>query len=218
MKIRSLIALGLLVGLCGCTKTDINLGNWKTKADGDRYVLLTEKDAKKIGEMTRPPSPYGRGDWDKVKDVGEMPEKIKPALTPYAITVVDHSFAFLEVSPSPNKNSSFDDVEWGWKVTLENKSKYDEIYAYGGYALFDKDGFLLVKTGMDWDNWDDEEYGVLIKAGSRVVIKGSDHWRVNRASKPYSPTRVASGDYRLFLRHGNVEYEARVGSEPPSAE
>jgi len=200
MMHKLLFYLGLFVSLYGCSNSDIEIGNWKSKAVDHQYVLLTAKDVEKIGEIA--PAPFKDSSWTMVKDIGDTPEKLKPELQPYGIMVIEHDFAFLEVARTNNNNNSFDDVEWGWKVILENKSAHD-IYAYGGYALFDKDGFLLGSSGKKWDNNED---GVLIKAGARGVVRGTSRWWVNRESKPYPPSRVAQGDYMLFLRH-NLLFE-----------
>lgn len=209
---KSLFLLGLLISFYGCSNSEIEIGNWKSKAEEHQYVLLTAKDAQKMGEILPAPFPDSNQEhWTRVKDIGETPEKLKPRLQPYAITVVEHAFAFLEVARTNNKDSSFDDIEWGWKVTLENKSTHD-IYAYGGYALSDKDGFPLSASGKEWDN---NENGVLIKAGARGVVRGTGRWLVNRESRPYPPTRVVKGDYRLFLKHGL--YEDILEKIPPGA-
>ncbi len=89
----------------------------------------------------------------------------------------------------------------GAERVLENKSKRG-IYAYGGYSLFDNDGFILTATGNDWDN---NESGVYVKPGEKGIAQGRGLSRVDVASKPYPPSRVSRGDYKLFLRHDIFE-------------
>lgn len=197
------ILIVLLLILCGCSDKNIALGKWKTKAEKHEFIILTEKDALILGEV--PPAPFppdNKQGWERVKEVSESPENIKPNLKPYSIAVIESGFAFLQSTKRTDKAESYDDIEWGWKVILENRSKR-AIYAYGGYSLFDKDGFILTTTGTDWDN---NESGVYIKAGDRGVIQGRGLWRMDVASKPYPPSRVHSGDYKLFLRHDIFEY------------
>jgi hypothetical protein len=186
------------IQLCGCSEQHLSFGKWKTKADHDEYVLLTAKDAQVLGEV--PPAPFpdrNKQGWTRVKEMGESPEKLKSTLKPYSVVVVEDGFAFLQSTKNKSKKLTNEDLEWGWKIVIENKSKRD-VWAYGGYSLFDKDGFVLADTGTDWD---DEESGLLIKAGERGTVQGKVVWQIPAATKPYPPSRVVRGDYKLFLRH-----------------
>lgn len=193
----------LLLTLCGCSNQNIALGKWKSKAETHEFVILTKKDALALGEAPPGPfAPHNKQGWSRVKEVGESPENIKPTLKPYSIAVIESGFVFLQSTRSTGKSETYDAIEWGWKIILENRSNRG-IHAYGGYSLFDKDGFILTATGNDWDN---NESGVYIKAGGRAIIQGRGLWRVEVASKPYPPSRVDSGDYKLFLRHDIFEH------------
>ena len=200
-KAGSVLIVFLLI-LCGCSDQNIALGKWKSKAETHEFVILTKKDALTLGEAASGPFPtHNKQGWSRVKEVGKSPKNIKPTLKPYSIAVIESGFIFLQSTRSTGKSEKYDDIEWGWKIILENRSKRS-IHAYGGYSLFDKDGFILTATGYDWDN---KEFGVYIKAGGRGIIQGSGLWRVEMASKPYPPSRVDSGDYKLFLRHNIFE-------------
>jgi hypothetical protein len=194
----------LLTGLFGCSETQFDIGKWHMKGEGHRYAILTDKEAKEIGVI--PPAPFPSHNimrWVKVKNIEETPSKLEQKLEPYSVVVIESGYSFLGVTRNVGKDKMWDDIEWGWKIILENKDKQN-IYAYGGYALFDKDGFILENVGNDWDN---NESGVLVEPGAKVTIQGRSHWLVNRASKPYTVKRVVRGDYKLFLRHGRFIFE-----------
>lgn len=194
----------LLIGLFGCSEPQLDIGKWYMKDEAHQYAILTDKEAKEVGEI--PPAPCPPDIircWMRVKDVGETPDKLKQKLEPYSVVVIESGYSFLGVTRNVGKDKMWDDIEWGWKIILENKGKQN-IYAYGRYALFDKDGFILENVGNDWDN---NESGVLVEPGAKVTIQGRSHWLVNRASKPYTVKRVVRGDYKLFLRHGRFIFE-----------
>ncbi|MBW2570607.1 MAG: hypothetical protein JRE47_14895 [Deltaproteobacteria bacterium] len=200
-KVGSFLIAFLLV-LCGCSDQNIAFGKWKSKSETHEFVILTKKDALTLGEM--PPLPFparNEKGWSRVKKVGEFPEDIKPTLKPYSIAVIESGFVFLQTTRPTGKSETYDDIEWGWRIILENRSKRG-IHAYGGYSLMDSDGFILTATGNDWDN---DESGVYVAAGKTGIIQGRGLWRVEVASKPYPPSRVDSGDYKLFLRHALFE-------------
>lgn len=186
--------------LSGCSEQHPPFGDWKTKTENHEYVLLTAKDALHLGEA--PPSPFpaaNKQGWTRVKEMGMQPESMKPALKPYSVIVIESGFAFLQSTKT--KEQTQENLEWGWKVVIENKSKR-AVWAYGGYSLFDKDSFVLATAGADWDN---DESGVLIKAGERGTVQGNKVWQIPAATKPYPPSRVVRGDYKLFLRHDIFE-------------
>lgn len=188
--------------LYGCSENKPKLGQWQTKEENHEYVLLTAKDAQDLSAT--PPAPFpddNQQQWVRVKKIGEPPEKIETRLQPYSIAVLEASFAFLQSTSTNNQQLPYEDLDWGWRLIVENRSKRD-VYAYGGYSLFDKDGFSLTETGTDWDN---NEPGVLIKPGERGVVQGKAIWRINRATKPYASSRAVRGDYKLFLRHNWFE-------------
>lgn len=192
----------VLLLFCGCSSRNIELGKWKMETENHKFVIFTEKDAHTLGEPGPAPFPAGnKQGWSRVKDIGESPENIQPKLNPYSVTVIESGYTILQSTRHNTKSGSYDDIEWGWKVTLENKSKRG-IYAYGGYSLFDDSGFILNATGNDWDN---NESGVFIKAGEKGIVQGRGLWRVDAATKPYPPSRVSRGDYKLFLRHDIFE-------------
>ena len=182
----------------GCAEQNLDIGKQHTKSEGHEYRFMTAKDSKELGVPVPAPFPNNNEmKWSKVKDIGEIPDKLEQKFKPYSVFVVESGYAFLQVT----QGSLFDDIEWGWKIVLENRSKHD-IYAYGGYALLDKDGFVLTKVGKDWDG---NEAGVLIKSGTKGTIQGTSDWRVDRRTKPYAAKRVFKGDYKLFLRHNMFE-------------
>ena len=197
-----LLAVIITAGLCGCSEQHPDFGKWKTKTETHEYVLLTARDAQALGKV--PPGPFpadNKQGWTRVKEVRVPPENIKPTLKPYSVVAIEQGFSFLQSTKITAKETSYQDIEWGWKVVLENRSKRG-VHAYGGYSLLDKDGFALAATGTDWDN---NESGVLINPGERATIQGKAVWRIAKATKPYPPFRVVGGDYKLFLRHDVFE-------------
>ena len=208
----ALLALIILLIPVSCSERTITYGKWKMTSENHEFVLLTDEEAHALGETPRapwPPDPaplpsynerrnlFDR--WTRVKDIGEKSQNLKPSLKPYSIVVSASGFAFLQSTKNNIKNESYEDIEWNWKIVLENRSKR-VICAYGGYSLLDKDGFVLTVTGTDWDI---NEEGVCVKAGSDSIIQGRGIWRINTTTIPYPPSRVMQGDYKLFLRHGN---------------
>jgi hypothetical protein len=184
-----------VVTFIGCSEQHPQFGKWQTKPETHEYVLLTAKDAKTLGEIP----PRDEQDWVQVKEYGKPPENIKSSLKSHAVTVVESGFTFLASTKETGKNQDHEVFEWGYKLVLENRSKRS-IHAYGGYVLFDKDGFELTRTNFDWDKGSE----VLIKPGGRSVIKRQSFWQIDKATKPYPPSRVVGGDYKLFLRHDPI--------------
>lgn len=125
------------------------------------------------------------------------------------VLVIESGYKFLQLTKDVGNDKLYDDIEWGWKITIENGSKHD-IYARGGYALLDKDGFILTKTNEDLKN----KQGVLIKAGTKETIQGTAHWLVHSKSTPYTAKRVAKGDYELFLQYPNTDIQT-LSPVPP---
>jgi hypothetical protein len=125
------------------------------------------------------------------------------------VLVIESGYKFLQLTKDVGNNKLYDDIEWGWKITVENSSKHD-IYARGGYALLDKDGFILTRTNEDLKN----KQGVLIKAGTKETIQGTAHWLVYSKSDPYTAKRVAKGNYELFLQYPNIDIETQSPVPP----
>jgi len=125
------------------------------------------------------------------------------------VLVIESGYKFLQLTKDVGNDKLYDDIEWGWKITIENGSKHD-IFAHGGYALLDKDGFILTKTNEDLKN----KQGILIKAGTKETIQGTAHWLVYNKSEPYTAKRVAKGDYELFLQYPNIDIETRSPVPP----
>lgn len=173
--------------------------------ENHEYVLLTDEEARTLGET--PPAPFpsvNKQQWTRVKEIGKMPQNIKPSLKSSSVAVTESGFAFLQSTRNTIQNESYEDIEWSWKIILENRSKHG-ICAYGGYSLIDKDGFVLSAAGTDCDN---NENGICVKAGAQGIIQGRCSWRINAASTPYTPSRVVLGDYKLFVRHASILDEA----------
>ncbi len=125
------------------------------------------------------------------------------------VLVIESGYKFLQLTKDVGNNKLYDDIEWGWKITVENSSKHD-IYARGGYALLDKDGFILTRTNEDLKN----KQGVLIKAGTKETIQGTAHWLVYSKSDPYTAKRVAKGNYELFLQYPSIDIETQSPVPP----
>jgi len=200
-----------------CSDKKIKFGNWEMTSVHHEYFYLTDNEARTLGEELPPPPPppaaHKRdvfddlmGDppnWTRVKDINEIPSSIKNKYKPYAIEVKESGFAYLQTTPMTHADKSYEDLQWSWKIVLENKRKHG-IYAYGGYALFDKDNYVLTSTGVDWDY---NEPGTYIKAGMRGIINGRGNWKYSSKTNPYPPTRVYKGDYKLFIRDASIQDE-----------
>lgn len=114
-----------------------------------------------------------------------------PEYKPYSFFVYEYGYTFIEIT----KRVDIDDIKWGWKLIVENRSKHD-ARAYAYCNLFDKDGFLLTSNNTDWP-------GSLIFSGEKTTIQGEEIWPVNRNTKPYHPTRVVKIECTLLLNHSD---------------
>jgi len=135
------ILLSLIVSLISvsCSNHPLSFGKWKMTNENHEFVFLTDKEARTLGET--PPAPFPADDkqgWTTVRDIGEIPQNIKPSLKPYSIAITESGFAYLQSTKNTIKNESHEDIEWSWKIILENRSKRN-ICAYGAAILGEVD-------------------------------------------------------------------------------
>jgi len=206
-----LLSFIVLLISVSCSNRTLSFGKWKMTNENHEFVILTEEEARTLGETPVAPCPrakqnerYDERCWTRVRDIGDTPKNIKPSLKPYSIAVTESGFAYLQSTKNTIKKESYEDIEWSWKIIFKNRSKHG-ICAYGGYSLVDKNGFVLAASGTDSNN---VENCVCVEAGTQGIVQGRGLWRINTASTPYPPSRVVRGDYKLYLRHANILDEA----------
>lgn len=211
-----LLCLFLIMNSPGCSEKKLELGKWHVEKENHKFMFLKDKEKQfkvtlKHSELR--PSFLSAQDSNsypvlesntlffEIKSIMEEPKPLNSKFQSYSVLVTESGYLFLQVTKKIGADKNFDKIEWGWKIILENKSK-DNIYALGDYALLNKEGFILTRTDGDSKkmNYEKKE-GFLIKAGSKGIIKGTDSWIVNSESSPYTPERVAKGEYALYLRH-----------------
>ncbi len=208
--IALLFCVMVLMTLVGCAERSIDLGKWRIQKEGHQFVFITPEEKKIINEgFKEKEKKLQKGNFriisgrlkrtysKFVKKIGETPTVYDSKIKPYSVFVIESGYSFLQVTKELGKDKLYDEVEWGWKITIENRSKYD-IYAKVNYALLDKEGFILTKTNEASKN------EVLIKSGTTETIQRVANWQVYSNSKPYTAKRVAKGDYSLFLRTEDI--------------
>ncbi len=182
------------VFLLSCSRQTPDFGKWETKSGVQEYRII-EDDRSVPFPSTNP------NRWVRVKTIGEQPATTAEAEGRLLVRVVESGFIFLESTDVAVKDDKYENVQWGWKVVLENKSKKG-VRAYAGYSLLDKDDFVLISTTEE--EWSACEEGIYIGAGERVILKAKMAWLIKKGTTPYPPSRAVKGDYKLFLRvsHG----------------
>ncbi|SPD74709.1 hypothetical protein PITCH_A300012 [uncultured Desulfobacterium sp.] len=197
----------LLIFLSGCLDSTFSLGDWRLSNEKHKYVFLSiadqeqyEKDLNELklklkGREFDPPeiSPLRLADLHEAghKSIGKSPKFIVTGEDGASVTVSNYGYVFLQVSKELADN--YDDIEWAWKMSIENNSKY-EIHADLEYGLLDENGFILT-TSKGFSNLK------TINPNTKETFQSQETWRVKSNSTPHPIERVVKGDYGISLKY-----------------
>jgi hypothetical protein len=119
---------------------------------------------------------------------GSLPKA--PEYQPYALFIHEYGYTFIEITREDNAEH----LRWGWKMSVENKSKND-VVAHAFCTLRDKNDFVLATYN------DRYAVGTIIWKGQKAILKDDAIWSFDRRTRPYPPTRVRSIKCTLLLKH-----------------
>lgn len=131
-----------------------------------------------------------------------MPKPINPEMK--EIIVSETGFILLQKSQYTKESIRTDEIEWGWRLVIENRGEI-VAYACAGYSLLDQQGFVLASAG---DKTCKKGADIIrLNPGDKKTLQGRSYWEVNSESKPYPAKRIANGDYWLKLSTFGIDCE-----------
>jgi len=145
--------------LSGCSDSTFDLGSWNHSNEKHKYAFLSLDDEKrhekelnefklKLKDLKLLPLGIVSHREAGLKSIGKPPKFIVTNEDGVFVTVNNYGYVFLQISK--NIIGNYDDIEWAWKMTIENNSKY-MVSANIKYGLMDENGFILT-TSRDFPN------------------------------------------------------------------
>jgi hypothetical protein len=187
-------ALAFLVLNSIVLAADITYGKWHMARVNEGVLFANRSDMNELSsrgiEFLQPAPAPCEIDSNNCWVMAMTSPKLPVYKQPYALFVREYGYTFIEST----REGGTEHLRWGWKMTVENKSKND-VLAHASCMLNDKNDFLL--TG--YSNRD--VVGTIIWKGEKATLQDDTVWSFSKNTKPYPPGRVSSIRCYLLLKH-----------------